>query len=202
MRNTKEDTDQTIQALLDSALKVFSREGYAAARLEDVAKEAGVTRGAIYRHYGSKTALFARLVEETAQTGNADLEEAIQSGGSLAEILQNALVGTLQRIQADVRFREVMALVLVHAGDSPELGSLRRARSDEQLSRVGALFERARALGELRSDLDPSVAAQAFVAYQDGLVAAYLANPGGDIAHNAEQLTGVFLMGIKATEGQ
>jgi AcrR family transcriptional regulator len=201
MRNTKEDTDQTIQALLDAALKVFSRDGYAAARLEDVAKEAGVTRGAIYRHFGSKPVIFARLLEEIAQTGNSDLEEAVQAGGNLGEVLRRALVGTLRRIQADARFREVLALTLFHVGDSPELAALHRTRAGEQLSRVNVLFERARVQGELRPGLDPGVAAHAFVAYQDGLVAAFLADPGSNIAHHADQLADVFIRGIEAREG-
>jgi AcrR family transcriptional regulator len=196
MRNSKEDTDQTIQALLDAALKVFGRDGYAAARLEDVAKEAGVTRGAIYRHFGSKPALFARLVEEPALTGSADLEEAVQAGGSPVEILRRALVATLRHIQADARFREVMALTLFHTGDSPELAALHRVRTGEQLIRVNEVFERAKVQGELRPDLDPQVAAHAFVAYQDGLVAAFLANPGSDVIRQAEQLAEVFIRGI------
>jgi TetR/AcrR family acrAB operon transcriptional repressor len=48
MRRTKEDAEQTRQDLLDAALTIFSKKGYTATRLEDIAKVAGVTRGAIY----------------------------------------------------------------------------------------------------------------------------------------------------------
>ncbi len=57
MRKTKEEAAETRQALLRAALAVFSRQGYAATRLEDVAHEAGVTRGAIYWHFKSKADL-------------------------------------------------------------------------------------------------------------------------------------------------
>jgi TetR/AcrR family transcriptional regulator, acrAB operon repressor len=197
MRNTREDAEQTIRALLDAALKVFSREGYAAARLEDVAKEAGVTRGAIYRIFGSKPALFSRLVEETAEDGQADLAQAVRVGGSTQEILRNTLVGTLHRTQTDTRFREAVALMQIHTGDPSELAALHRARADQQIRQVTALFEQARVQRKLRPGLDPMVAARAFIAYQDGLVAACLANPAGDIPQNAEQLADIFVRGIE-----
>ena len=62
MRRTKEEAEQTRQDLLDAALTVFSQKGYTATRLEDVARAAGVTRGAIYHHFGSKAELYSALI--------------------------------------------------------------------------------------------------------------------------------------------
>ena len=47
MSRTKEEAEVTKQRLLKAALDVFSRKGYADTRLEDIAAEAGVTRGAM-----------------------------------------------------------------------------------------------------------------------------------------------------------
>ncbi|MCK5430999.1 MAG: TetR family transcriptional regulator [Anaerolineales bacterium] len=57
---------QTRQDLLAAALTVFSNKGYEAARLEDIAEMAGVTRGAIYFHFGNKAGLFMALVEDAS----------------------------------------------------------------------------------------------------------------------------------------
>ena len=54
MRRTKKDAELTRQQLLKAGFKVFGDKGYAAARLSDVAEEAGVTRGAIYWHFENK----------------------------------------------------------------------------------------------------------------------------------------------------
>ena len=62
MRRTKEEAAQTRQDLLAAALTIFSQKGYEAARLEDIAEMAGVTRGAIYFHFGNKAGLFMALV--------------------------------------------------------------------------------------------------------------------------------------------
>src|SRR5687768_7926109 len=57
VRRTKEDAAATRAAVLDASLRVFSRKGYAATRLEEVAAEAGVTRGAVYWHFADKAEL-------------------------------------------------------------------------------------------------------------------------------------------------
>jgi AcrR family transcriptional regulator len=51
---------------LNAAAKVFSKVGFEAARLEDIAKEAGHTRGAFYAHFSRKEDLFFALLEQKA----------------------------------------------------------------------------------------------------------------------------------------
>ena len=56
-------TEQTTGKLLRSAMKIFVRDGFKAARLEEIAKDAGYTRGAFYAHFESKEDLFLALLE-------------------------------------------------------------------------------------------------------------------------------------------
>lgn len=53
--------------ILDAALAVFAEKGFAAARVEDVAKRAGLSKGAVYLYFDSKEALFEALVRRFAQ---------------------------------------------------------------------------------------------------------------------------------------
>ena len=62
MRRRKSDAEQTKATLLDAALVVFSRQGIQATRLEDIAAEANVTRGAIYWHFGGKEGIVRELL--------------------------------------------------------------------------------------------------------------------------------------------
>jgi AcrR family transcriptional regulator len=55
---------QTRTRLLEAAAEVYSRRGFAGATLEEVAAEAGFTKGAVYGHFGSKENLLLALVEE------------------------------------------------------------------------------------------------------------------------------------------
>ena len=56
--------------LIQSAEKVFARDGFEAAKLEEIAADAGYTRGAVYANFDSKEDLFLALLE----TGNLDHE--------------------------------------------------------------------------------------------------------------------------------
>ena len=63
MRRTKAEALATRESLIDAALEVFLRKGYAAATLQDIAEEAGVTRGAVYWHFNGKEDFYRELYE-------------------------------------------------------------------------------------------------------------------------------------------
>ncbi|MCS8129849.1 TetR/AcrR family transcriptional regulator [Pseudomonas aeruginosa] len=63
MRRTKLEMEQTRQRLLDAAECVFSDQGYAAAKLEDIAEVAGLSRGSIYWHFKGKLELLYAVVD-------------------------------------------------------------------------------------------------------------------------------------------
>ncbi|MCW2866473.1 MAG: putative Transcriptional regulator, TetR family [Marmoricola sp.] len=56
--------EEVRRALLDAAARVFARQGIDAASVDDVAADAGFTKGAVYSNFGSKDALVAALVED------------------------------------------------------------------------------------------------------------------------------------------
>ena len=114
MRRTKEEAAETRQALLDAALRVFSRQGYAATRLEDVAREAGVTRGAIYWHFKSKVDLYNTLVAEVSLRSEDVVRGALAAaGGSVLDALRRIMVGLLEFVETDEQYRAVMELTIL-----------------------------------------------------------------------------------------
>lgn len=60
-------TQATRQKLLKSARRIFARDGFEAARIEEIARDAGHTRGAFYANFGSKEDLFFALLEQQAR---------------------------------------------------------------------------------------------------------------------------------------
>ncbi len=202
MRRTQEEAQQTRQQLLDAALLVFSRQGYDAARLEDIAAAAKVTRGAIYHHFGGKAELFASLVEEASQASSQAVAQAIKEGGSFIAIARRVLVYTLYLLRDNARFRQVMALFLNHASASPELGAVRQLSLEQgkaQLRQVAGFFQMGLQQGAVRPDLDPDIAALAFIAYQNGLVHLYLTLPDLiDVDRQAQALAEVLVSGISS----
>ena len=200
MRRTKEEAAQTRQDLLEAALTIFSQQGYAAARLEDIAEAAGVTRGAIYHHFGSKAELFQALVEDASALGSNVVQNAIAEGGTFVEITRRVLVRTMHLLEDNRRFREVMALTLFKTGGSPELDAFAQQRHEQartQVEQIAGFFRSGIEQGALRSDLAPNTAARAFLAYQNGLALLWLSNPEAfSIKGEAEELAGVLLNGI------
>jgi AcrR family transcriptional regulator len=72
-RRSRAESEATAAEVSATARALFAERGYAAVGLEEVASSAGVTRGAVYHHYGSKQALF-RVVLATVQ---AEIGEAV-----------------------------------------------------------------------------------------------------------------------------
>ncbi len=66
-RTQAERREVTQSALLAAARKLFGERGFAGVPIEEIASEAGVTRGALYHHFKSKEALFAMVFERVEQ---------------------------------------------------------------------------------------------------------------------------------------
>jgi AcrR family transcriptional regulator len=71
--------------------EVFSREGFARARPEDVAFEVGINRASLYYYVGTKEELLVALIEQPAYTMTRHCREALESDAPADEKLRRAL---------------------------------------------------------------------------------------------------------------
>jgi len=67
------DAARTRTALLEAALEVFVRDGYAEAATEEIVAVAGVTRGALYHHFANKRELFRGVIEHLQKEAESTL---------------------------------------------------------------------------------------------------------------------------------
>ena len=67
MRKTVEETEKTRRLLVECATRRFILEGFSDTKLEDIATDAGLTRGAFYWHYKNKQAIFRAIIEENSK---------------------------------------------------------------------------------------------------------------------------------------
>ena len=79
MRRTKEEAEQTRNAILEAAVDVFTEKGVARATLEQIAKAANVTRGAVYWHFKNKTDIFMALHDELHRPFIQDLVDGLEN---------------------------------------------------------------------------------------------------------------------------
>jgi len=180
MRRTKEEAARTRAGVLRAALAAFSEKGYGGTTLEDVARKAGVTRGAIYWHFSGKADLYNALVQEYSAPFRTVVEEEVARGGTVAEVLRRIFVRQLSLVESDRQLRAMMELALFKTELNDEIrpGLRRRVRAGHALvaELAGAVRSGVRA-GQLRKDLDPETAARAFIAFQNGIVQLWLTSP-------------------------
>jgi AcrR family transcriptional regulator len=81
LSSRQERTEITRARLIQSAEKVFARDGFEAAKLEEIAADAGYTRGAFYANFNSKEDLFFALLEREIGSRIAALEREMDKVG-------------------------------------------------------------------------------------------------------------------------
>lgn len=148
-------SEQRRAAILAAALEVFAADGFAAARLDDVAEKAGVAKGTIYLFFEDKEQLFEQIlvsaiapvlaqVEMLASTPSISLDEML---ATLFAFFRKEVLGT--------RRREVIRLVLSEGHRFPRIAEIyHREVVSKGLGIVKRIAAAARERGELsRGDL-------------------------------------------------
>jgi AcrR family transcriptional regulator len=87
------------QIILAGASSVFRREGFARARLEDVAVEVGINRASLYYYVGTKEELLVALIDQPAHEMTRHCQEALDSDGPADEKLRRALRAYIEDLQ-------------------------------------------------------------------------------------------------------
>lgn len=140
------------EAILAAALDEFSAQGFAATRLDDVAKRAGVAKGTIYLHFRDKETLFQEIIRSVLSPVIATLEIGMQADMPVRAIADR-LVEIFVREIYGTRRKDVIRLIL---SEGPRFPGIAEFYYREVLSRVlGAvrvLLRRAADRGELSSD--------------------------------------------------
>ncbi|WDH82871.1 TetR/AcrR family transcriptional regulator [Paenibacillus urinalis] len=99
MRRNKEETNETINSLIEVARGYFTEHGYADSALEDIAKESGLTRGALYHHFKNKKGLFHFVLESVQK----DVAKRIEAEAAKSEdVWEQLLLGCIAFVDAAV----------------------------------------------------------------------------------------------------
>jgi AcrR family transcriptional regulator len=183
------------EAILAAAHEQFARYGFRRTSMEDIAREAGVSRPALYLHFRNKEEIFRSLSASLQEAALADAETALKAEGPLAE-----------RVHAALEAKVVRLLEVVHGSPhgaelldaSSRLGGDLAARSEARLQgMLEEAFREAARTGEVDlrgAGLSASAAAELF------RLAAYGQKvPGGepaDFRRRLARLVRVFFAGL------
>jgi AcrR family transcriptional regulator len=89
------------QRILDAASTVFADEGFAGARVDEIARRAGVNKAMLYYHVGNKQALYTAVLTRNFDRVEAALVDALTAGGSTPERLQAIIAGVAKALKAN-----------------------------------------------------------------------------------------------------
>lgn len=126
--------------ILAAALTEFAARGFAATRLEDVARRADITKGTIYLYFDSKEALFRALLQQEAGRELDAIGALLDGYTGRAEDLLRALVTEMGRRMVQSDLRHLLRLLIAEGPRFPDLLAFHHA---EVISRARALIRRA-----------------------------------------------------------
>jgi len=156
--------DARPQELLAAALDLFVERGYAATRLDDVAAQAGVSKGTLYLYFENKEELFKAVVRENVVPILGEAEAMVDNfEGHSADLFREIILGWWERIGA-TKLAGITKLIMAESCNFPEVAQFYH---DEVISRGHAMIirmlERGIARGEFR-DIDVSEAKDVLIA--------------------------------------
>ncbi len=164
--------------ILDAALRVFARKGFHKARMDDIAQEAGLSKGLLYWYFRSKDALIEALLTVLFEPDLRDLERLLADTARpiperLRELARNALSTLLP-------YRDLMPIVYEFYALATRPGPVQKAiqtyyRRYRQL--LAQLLRQGIERGELRADLDPELTALGILAQFEGLALLWIIGP-------------------------
>ena len=88
-----ENREATHLRILKASEEIFGRSGYRNSRLEDIAEEAGIRRSSLLYHFGSKDALYDKVVDRAFEEVQAAFLKALALDGSFEERLECVVLG-------------------------------------------------------------------------------------------------------------
>jgi AcrR family transcriptional regulator len=156
--------DARPQELLEAAIDLFVERGYAATRLEDVARRAGVSKGTLYLYYENKEELFKAVVRGSIVPVIGEAEASVAGfEGHSADLLRHLIHSWWQRLGA-TKVSGIIKLVTAEAGNFPELAKFYQEEVINRGTRATAsMLERGIARGEFRP-IDVNLMTQVLVA--------------------------------------
>jgi AcrR family transcriptional regulator len=140
------------QAIIDAALDEFVARGFAATRLDDVAKRAGVAKGTIYLHFTDKEALFQELIRTALVPLIGRLAAPPPSGGSVRAALE-AFAQTFAEEVVSTRRGDIVRLIIAEGTRFPAIADFYyREVVSRGIAGMGALIELGIARGEIKQE--------------------------------------------------
>jgi len=167
-RNRKEDERR--DRLRRAAIEVFSTKGYQQATVDDLAREAGVSKSLLYWYWEGKADLLTELIDLCMAPYKPLLREALEGDQPFGDRFHQLLWDYVTLYREQDRLNKLVHFCSLHSGKEgdPDFGAQVSAHYREIVALLDQLFHQGQAEGYFRSDLDASAAATGLLALVEG----------------------------------
>lgn len=189
----------TRERILDAGLRTFAEKGFTGATTKEISMKAGVNEVTLFRHFGSKEALFASVIQERSPLAEIRGKVSVDTDAPVDELLESSARTVLAILKAN---RHLFMMIL---GDAWRVPKMRSAISEFGVEKgvefVTGLMATLIAAGKIR-EMDPRVAARSLIGMiQSYYITRYLL--AGEEPERKEEermiagFVGIFLDGVR-----
>jgi AcrR family transcriptional regulator len=148
--NRAERAAERRAAIVEAAMAEFIARGFAATRLDDIAKRAGVAKGTLYLHFKDKESMFEELIRTAIVPLVGRLTGPPPAGGSIRDVIEGIALMFIQEITTTPR-ADIVRLIIAEGPRFPAIADFYyREVISRGLAGMRALIELAIARGEIR----------------------------------------------------
>ncbi len=185
------------ERILDAAELIFAQRGFFAARVAEIAREAGVADGTIYLYFKSKDDLLISLFESRMERVNNLLRDAIATGTTPTDKLNLFIRTHLQMVQDNPNVAEVLTVELRQS--SKFMKEYANPRFGEFLKLLGEIIAEGQQTGEFNPDVPATIIARVIFGAVDELALAWLLGGGEkfDIVRAADWVGAIVMRGLE-----
>lgn len=156
-RSTREEAEQTRLRIIDAAMRLFSRNGFANTSMENIASELGLTRGAIYGHFKNKLDLYEQLMDFSQEPLYNLMDRTLKASGSAIDSLRAFMLQWLGMLRSNSRYRLSFEILLNKTEFTEDLGDYLKSEyrlTKSMITGLTELIRRASEEGDLPETTD------------------------------------------------
>ncbi len=201
VRRSRQDSLATRELILDTAEVLFARNGVSRTCLDEIAKAAGLTRGAIYGHFKDKADMFNAMMQRVLLPMEQDMtrDDDREIANPLSHVRESFL-NALRKTVNDPQVRRVFEIATHKVEYVDELRAVRErhlAVRDNMMTHVRQRLTEAELRGLLGRGVPARTAAFGLHALIDGLIQNWMLDPKAfDLVRTGKQVIDTYLAGL------
>jgi len=158
---------QSRENIMQTALELFARKGYFNTSIQQIAKEAGISKGLLYNYFKSKEELLRQIIFEAVAVGEEIVEKELNADYDPKQQLKNIIDFSFSWVQQNTDYWRLLASLSFQTEVISEFEEMLKAKSKGMIAQTEALMQR-------MGYSNPKMEAYAVGAMLDGIMLHYI----------------------------